>query len=71
MSNETCKCEGFLSRHGDLLILVLTTVSLFLWERSESRSDYRRIEDLVSSIHQEIKDFHGRLCTIEERNKEK
>lgn len=32
--------------------------------RSETR-------DLISAIHEEIKDFHGRLCTIEERNKGK
>jgi len=24
---------------------------------------------LLNAIHQEMKDFHGRLCAIEERNK--
>ena len=26
---------------------------------------------LIASIQQEMKDFHGRLCTIEERHREK
>lgn len=29
------------------------------------------MRDLISAIQQEMKDFHGRLCTIEERNKSK
>lgn len=75
MTIECHKKESFMSRHGDLLMLMFTTISLFLWSRSESKEDTRRIESLVASIHsevyQEMKDFHGRLCTIEERNKGK
>lgn len=41
--------------------------------REEAKEDSRRIEELVRSIHQEIhqemKDFHGRLCAIDERTK--
>jgi len=51
----------------------LFIIPLFLWNRSESRSDYRNIEAMVSAqlqgIREEMKDFHGRLCAIEERNK--
>jgi len=60
---------------AQFLILILTIGGLFLWNRSESRSDYRHLEAGVKAqldaIHSEIKDFHGRLCAIEERNKEK
>ena len=53
--------------------LILTFTGLFFWSRSESRSDCRRLEDMVISIHkeihQEMKDFHGRLCKIEEGKK--
>jgi len=28
-----------------------------------------KIDNLVTSINQEMKDFHGRLCQIEERGK--
>ena len=51
------------------LILIVTIGSLFLWSRSESRSDQRRCEDLIDAIKNEMKDFHGRLCAIEERRK--
>jgi len=55
----------------ELLILLGTIACLFLWNRSESREDMRRIESIIESIHQEMKEFHGRLCAIEERNKGK
>jgi hypothetical protein len=49
---------------------------LFLWIRSESRSDIRHmdnkldaIRELTYAIHLEMKDFHTRLCAIEERNR--
>ena len=51
---------------------------LFLWNRSESRADIRHMDskmestrELVRAIHDEMKDFHGRLCEIQERNKGK
>lgn len=62
----------------ELVILLGTIVGLFIWNRSESRQDmrmaredYRRIEDLIEAIKDEIKDFHGRLCAIEERKRAK
>lgn len=43
-------------------------IPLFLWNRSESRADIRHMDaklestrELVRAIHQEMKDFHGRL----------
>lgn len=45
------------------------TLTLWLWNRSESRTDHRLVIDLMTAIKDEIKDFHGRLCTIEEKNK--
>jgi len=53
----------------ELMMILITVSSLFLWCRSEARSDSRRLEDLISTIHretyQEMKDFHGRLTEIE------
>ena len=64
----------------ELIVILVTVSSLFLWSHSESRSDSRRLEDLISTIHretsqqmsemhkeiyQEMKDFHGRLTAIE------
>lgn len=53
----------------EVLAIIGTNVFLFLWVRSESRSDQRNIEALITAIQQEMKDFHGRLCAIEERNR--
>jgi hypothetical protein len=53
----------------ELLVLIGTIVGLFIWNRSESREDNRRILDLIEAINKEMKDFHGRLCAIEERKK--
>lgn len=48
-------------------------IPLFLWNRSEARADHRELEtwtkNMLASIQAEIKDFHARLCAIEERNK--
>lgn len=53
-------------------------IALFLWATRQARSDFlhldRKLEDnrkemlqMVKCIQEEIKDFHNRLCTIEER----
>lgn len=42
-------------------------IPLFLWSRSESRSDSRMMLGVIDSIQKEMKDFHGRLCILEER----
>lgn len=49
--------------------LFLANSALILWFRSESRNDWRHMDAQVRAIHEEIKDFHGRLCAIEERNR--
>ncbi len=45
------------------------TIPMWLWARSESRADMRHMLIIIEGIQKEIKDFHGRLCAIEERNK--
>ncbi len=62
-----------------------STVAIFLWARAESRADYRALDSkidanrvetqaminsMINAIHEEMKDFHGRLCAIEEKNRE-
>ena len=56
--------------------LFVSFIAIFLWNRAESRSDIRHMDsklestrELVRAIHDEMKDFHARLCTIEERNR--
>ena len=52
--------------------------SIFVWLRSdiqlnraESAADRRDLLQILREIQQENKDFHGRLCALEERNKGK
>lgn len=58
-----------------VLTIIAANAGLFLWARSESRADHRALEawtkQMLSAIAQEMKDFHGRLCSTEERNKNK
>jgi hypothetical protein len=61
-------------------ILVITLAGLFFWNRTEARADSRKADqdnkdlrrdviDIMRSIQEEMKDFHGRLCAIEERRR--
>ena len=55
--------------------IVVTNLGLFLWTVRQSRSDYlqcqRSIESFKDIMAKESKEFHGRLCAIEERYREK
>jgi hypothetical protein len=55
-------------------------IPMFLWNRAEANADRREMravaaEDrrdilmLIREIKEEMKDFHGRLCAIEEKKK--
>lgn len=68
--------------YATILSLILgnaaVIIPLFLWNRSESRADIRHMDaklestrELVRAIHEETRDFHNRLCAIEERNKQR
>lgn len=63
---------------GVLIANITMILSLFLWVRAESRTDLRELRadakhmearlesnrELVRAIHEEMKDFHNKLCTI-------
>ena len=62
--------------------LFFANASLIVWFRSESRNDWRHMDTKldvmraetnaqIQAIHEEMKDFHSKLCRIEERNKGK
>lgn len=64
--------------HIEFFTLLASLIGMFIWNRSESRADYRHMDnklestrELVRAIHDEMKDFHTRLCIIEERNRSK
>ncbi|GEM_PF-2550525 len=43
--------------------------ALFSWLRSDMKSFENEIRGWKDDINMEIKDFHGRLCSLEERRK--
>lgn len=58
------------------IIFFVGVFGLFLWNRAEGRADSRHLQtliqsnrDLIDAIREDVKDFHGRLCSIEERRK--
>lgn len=65
-----------------LTIFFIGVFGLFIWNRTESRTDARHFDNkidiyrhetnaLIEAIRQDMKDFHNRLCQIEERNRGK
>jgi hypothetical protein len=48
--------KGFVREHFEFLVIIAAIVGAFMINRSD-----------LSAIQAEIKDFHGRLCTLEER----
>lgn len=73
---ETSLLIPILTICGVLIANASLVIPLFLWNRSESRADMRHIDaklestrELVRAIYNESKDFHNRLCKIEEGKK--
>ena len=49
-----------------VLTIVGSNLALFIWARTEARNDQQEIREIIRSIQEEMKDFHARLCVIEE-----
>ena len=58
--------------------VLASNIVLFLWNRAEARTDARHFDlklesnrketlEIINAIRQDIKEFHNRLCVIEER----
>lgn len=67
---------------GTVLAVVGANIALISWLRADMKSfeteirnwkeDFRKeMASYKSEIAKEMKDFHGRLCSIEERNRPK
>ena len=62
-------------------LALMISIGVFIWYlRKDSKDDYIRLEtkleawrkennDTLRAIQEEMKEFHGRLCAIEERKK--
>ena len=54
-----------------VISVFIANAALIAWFRTESRSDWRRCDAQIAAIREDIMDFHGKLCAIEERNRRK
>jgi len=52
-----------------ILTILGTNLAMFMWARSEARQDQQELRELIRAIQEEMKDFHARLCVIEEKRK--
>lgn len=52
-----------------VLTILGGNLAMFLWAMRQSRTDFLHTCKIIEGIQSEIKDFHGRLCAIEERTK--
>lgn len=56
-----------------VMTIIGANMALFLWSVRQSRNDYlncqKSIESFKDAMMKETKDFHGRLCSLDERFK--
>jgi len=59
----------------ELIVVLMTVVGLSLWDRAETRSDIRHLEEkidnLITAILPKTKDFYAGLNVLEEKNKDR
>ncbi len=48
---------------------IVFTLTLWLWNRTESNTDRRDMMNILREMKDEMKDFHGRLIALEERSR--
>lgn len=52
-----------------LFTILGSTIPLYLHTDAKLDSFQTRNQEILEGIRQDMRDFHGRLCAIEERNK--
>ena len=57
--------------HVEWVIMFVTLIGGFYAIESRIDSCNNRMDQFLLAWHEEAKDFHGRLCSIEERNRGK
>lgn len=56
---------------GSAIAVVAANIGLISWIRGDFKSFETEIRGWKEEIYKEMRDFHGRLCTLEEKLKEK
>lgn len=52
-----------------LFTILGSTIPLYLHTDAKLDAFHNRTHETIEGIRQDMRDFHGRLCAIEERNK--
>lgn len=57
----------------ELIIVLMTilgsTIPLYLHTDNKLEASMSKLDDTLQGIREDMRDFHGRLCAIEERNR--
>lgn len=56
---------------GTAVTIIGANIALISWIRSDMKIFESEIRSWKEEINQETKDFHGRLCALEEKYREK
>ena len=54
-----------------VLTILGGNIAMFLWTVRLSRTDFLHTCRIIESIQAEMKEFHGRLCAMEQKTKDK
>lgn len=54
---------------AEVMTIVAVNIGLIAWLRSDMKLFETKIESYINEMRKDMKDFHGRLCAIEEKNK--
>ena len=58
-----------LTAAGTVIAIVCSNIALIGWLRADMKSFEIKIDGWKEEINKEMKDFHGRLCSLEVRGK--
>lgn len=56
---------------GSVVAIIAANVALISWLRSDMKSFETEIRGWKEEIYKDMKDFHGRMCAIEEKKRAK
>jgi hypothetical protein len=56
-----------LTAAGTVVAIVGSNIALISWLRSDMKSFETEVRGWKDEVHKEMKDFHGRLCSLESR----
>jgi hypothetical protein len=54
---------------GTVITIIGMNAGLIYWLRNDMKDFMNKIDSWKEEINREMKDFHGRLCSLEEKNK--